>query len=68
MQRDLAVSHDRFGDVAVAAGDLTAARTAYQASLDTAARPASADPANTQWQRDPAVSRQRSERLDTTER
>ena len=45
MQRDLAVSHDRFGAAVVAAGDLTAARTAYQASLDTAARPASAGPA-----------------------
>ena len=35
-QRDLSVSHNKLGDVAVAAGDLTAARTAYQASLDIA--------------------------------
>ena len=33
-QRDLSVSHNKLGDVAVAAGDLAAARTAYQASLD----------------------------------
>ncbi len=33
-QRDLSVSHDKLGDVAGAAGDLAAARTAYQASLD----------------------------------
>ena len=36
-QRDLSVSHDKLGDVAVAAGDLTAARTAYQAGLNIAA-------------------------------
>ena len=35
---DLSISHDKLGDVAIAAGDLTAARTAYQASLDIAVR------------------------------
>ena len=35
-QRLLSVSHSKLGDVAVAAGDLAAARTAYQASLDIA--------------------------------
>src|ERR1022692_1186501 len=33
-QRDLSISHEMLGDVAVAAGDLGDARTAYQASLD----------------------------------
>ncbi len=55
-QRDLSVSHEKLGDVAAAAGDLTAARTAYQASLDIAERLAAANPANTGWQRDLSVS------------
>ena len=46
----------RLGDVAIAAGDLAAARAAYQAGLDIAARLAAADPANTEWQRDLSVS------------
>ncbi len=46
-QRDLSVSHDKIGDAAVAAGDLTAARASYQASLDIATRLTAADPANT---------------------
>ncbi len=50
---------NELGDVAVAAGDLAAARTAYQASLDIAARLAAADPANTEWQRDLSVSHNR---------
>src|ERR1019366_3852823 len=33
-QRDLSISHERLGDVAVAAGDLTPARTAQQADLE----------------------------------
>ncbi len=57
-RRDLSVSHDRLGDVAVAAGDLAAARTAYQASLDIRVRLA-ADPASTGWQRDLSVSHER---------
>ena len=40
----------------MAAGDLAAARAAYQASLDIRARLAAADPANTEWQRDLSVS------------
>jgi len=43
----------------VAAGDLAAARDAYQASLDIAARLGAADPANAQWQRDLAYVRRR---------
>ena len=39
---------NKLGNVAVAAGDLTAARAAYQASLDIRTRLAAADPANTQ--------------------
>lgn len=35
-QRDLSVSHNKIGDLAVAAGDLAAARTAHQASLASA--------------------------------
>jgi len=42
--------------LATAAGDLAAARTAYQASLDIRVRLAAADPANTGWQRDLSVS------------
>ena len=34
------------------AGDLAAARAAYQASLDIRVRLAAADPANAQWQSD----------------
>ena len=52
-------SRDRLGDVATAAGDLTAARDHYQAALDTAARLAAVDPANARWQRDLADVRQR---------
>src|SRR5437660_6096786 len=58
-QRDLSVSHDRLGDVAVAAGDLAGARAAYQASLDIRVRLAAADPVNTQWQRDLAYVEQK---------
>ena len=45
--------------MARAAGDLAAARTAYQASLDIRTRLAAADPANTQWQRDLSVSHEK---------
>jgi tetratricopeptide (TPR) repeat protein len=55
-QRDLSVSHSRLGDLARAAGDLTAARSAYLAGLDVATRLAEADPTNTEWQRDLSVS------------
>jgi tetratricopeptide (TPR) repeat protein len=58
-QRDLSVSHNRLGDVAVAAGDLRAARTAHQASLDIRRRLAAADPTNSGWQRDLSVSHER---------
>lgn len=38
--------------MAVAAGDLAAAHTAYQAALDIRTRLAAADPANVGWQHD----------------
>jgi predicted negative regulator of RcsB-dependent stress response len=44
------------GDVARAAGDLAAARDAYQAAQDIMTRLAAANPANPGWQRDLSVS------------
>ena len=41
-----------------------AARAAYQAALDIAVRLAAADPANTGWQRDLSMMRQKVENLD----
>jgi hypothetical protein len=55
----LRVDDNKLGDVAVAAGDLAAARTAYQASLDIRVRLAAADPANAQWQQDLRFVRER---------
>ena len=43
--------------MAIAAGDLTAARTAYQTSLDIFERLVATDPTNTQWQRDAKAAR-----------
>jgi hypothetical protein len=58
-QRDLSVSHNKVGDLAVAAGDLPAARDAYTASLAIAQRLADADPGNAGWQRDLSVSHEK---------
>jgi tetratricopeptide (TPR) repeat protein len=55
-QYDLAITHERLGDLAVAAGDLTAARTSYQACRDIALRLTADDPTNTGWQRELSVS------------
>ena len=55
-RHDLSISHERLGDVAILAGDLAAARTAYQSSLDIRVRLAAADPANAGWRRDLSVS------------
>ena len=60
----MSVSHNKLGDLAVAGGDLAAARTGHQAGLDIAAPLAAADPANTGWQRDLSASRQRLEYLE----
>jgi hypothetical protein len=63
-QRELSVSHIKLGDVARAAGDLAAARTAYQAGMDIMARLTAADPANVGWQRDLEGIRQKISGLD----
>ena len=55
-QRDLSVSYNKMGDLAVAAGDGKAAREAFQRSLEVAKKLAEADPANAQFQRDLSVS------------
>jgi tetratricopeptide (TPR) repeat protein len=55
-QRDLAVSHERLGDLAVQTGDLKAARESYQQALAIRQRLVQADPSNTEWQRDLSVS------------
>jgi tetratricopeptide (TPR) repeat protein len=55
-QRDLAVSHNKIGEVQQAQGDLAAALTSYRASLAIIERLAKADPGNAVWQRDLSVS------------
>ena len=55
-QRDLSVSYDRLGDVAVAQGDLAEAQEAYEEGLEVAKRLAESDPNISQWQRDLWVS------------
>jgi hypothetical protein len=47
------------GDIAAEAGELKQAWVHYHAELDIVTRLAAADPANTQWQRDLAVSQAR---------
>jgi tetratricopeptide (TPR) repeat protein len=58
-QRDLAVSHIRFGDVLTAQGNLSGALAAFQASHAIAERLAAADPSNAASQDDFAVSHSR---------
>jgi hypothetical protein len=60
-QRDLSISRERLGDLAVAAGDLTGADEHHRAraGLAFAERLAAADPTNTEWQRDLSISRER---------
>ena len=55
-ERDLSVSHDRIGNVLVAAGDREGALTAYRAGLAIREPLARRDPGNTEWQRDLSVS------------
>ena len=55
-QRDLSVSHNKLGDATASIGDLTAARIAYQASMQIRLQLVATDPANSQWQRDLSVS------------
>ena len=42
--------HSRLGDLAMAAGDLAVACTAYQTDLALAERLVAADPTNVEWQ------------------
>ena len=56
MQRDLAVSSTKIGNVLREQGDLDAALAAYRESLATTSALAANDPANTDWQRDLSVS------------
>ena len=58
-ERDRAVISDEIGDVAVAQGDLTAARTAYEDGLKIRDTLAQSDPTNTGFQRDLSVSYER---------
>jgi len=58
-QRDLSVSYERLGDLAVAAGDAAAARDWYTQSLEIRRRLVQADPGNVQFQRGLSVSYER---------
>ncbi|MDP1737111.1 MAG: hypothetical protein Q8L23_06700 [Caulobacter sp.] len=55
-QRDLAISHERLGDVASEEGDLHAARKAYEDSFEIRRALANRDPKNTDWQRGLSIS------------
>ncbi len=55
-QRDLSVSLNRLGDLAVAQGDLAASARYFAQDMAIAERLAASDPANTEWQRDLSVS------------
>jgi tetratricopeptide (TPR) repeat protein len=55
-QRDLSVSYEKLGNVAVAQGQLDQAARAYGDGLTIAKKLAASDPGNTQWQRDLSVS------------
>ena len=55
-QRDLSVSLEKLGDLAVAQGDLPGAARRLSESLAIAERLAASDPANAEWQRDLWVS------------
>ena len=58
-QRDLSVSYNKLGDVAVAQGRLDEAARAYGDGLAIAKKLAAGDTGNTQWQRDLSVSYER---------
>ncbi|MGH3931790.1 MAG: hypothetical protein ACRDTF_17655, partial [Pseudonocardiaceae bacterium] len=58
-QRDLSISHNKLGDLAVAAGDLATAQNRFQTGLTIAERLAAMDPANAQWRSDLAYVQQR---------
>ena len=56
-QRDLSISRNKLGDLAVAAGDSSTAERHYRAGLTIAERLAAADPGNAGYQRDLSISR-----------
>jgi serine/threonine protein kinase/tetratricopeptide (TPR) repeat protein len=58
-QRDVAVAHNKLGDVSLRLGDTRAALEAYRAGLAVSRRLADADPASAEAQRDLAVSHDR---------
>jgi len=58
-QRDLSVSHNKLGDVAVAAGDVAVAKDHFEISLRIAEQLAALDPGNQQWQKDVQICMQR---------
>ncbi len=51
-QRDLSLSYNELGDIAVASGDLSGAREWFEQGLAIAKSLAASDPANSKWQRD----------------
>jgi tetratricopeptide (TPR) repeat protein len=55
-QRDLSVSHEKLGDLAIATGDTTTATQHYQASLTIAERLTAADLGNAEYQRGLSIS------------
>ena len=54
--RELSVSHEKFGNVLSAQGNLPGALESYRADLAITDRLAKSDPGNAGWQRDLAVS------------
>ncbi|MGH3912575.1 MAG: hypothetical protein ACRDTC_04080, partial [Pseudonocardiaceae bacterium] len=58
-QRDLSISHNKVGDLAVAAGDLATAQQRFQTSLTIRERLAAMDRTNVQWQKDLAYVQRR---------
>jgi hypothetical protein len=56
-QREIAVAHQRLGDVLQEQADFAGAREAYRASVAIMERLAAADPKNPAWQRDLVATR-----------
>ena len=55
-QRDLSISHERLGNLAIASGDSATAEQPYRTSLSIAERLTAADPDNAEYQRDLSIS------------
>jgi tetratricopeptide (TPR) repeat protein len=55
-QRDLSISFNKLGDLAVAQGDLLTAASRFSHALAISERLANSDPGNADWQRDLWVS------------